>query len=330
MSIPETMTAITLPRFGAPDALTPAHRPVPSPGPGEVLIKVAAAGVNRPDVLQRLGHYPPPPGAPDWPGLEVSGTVTALGDGVSRWQVGDSVCALLAGGGYAEYCAAPQEQVLPVPEGLSMVEAAALPETVFTVFANVVEIGRLKRGERLLVHGGSSGIGTMAIQMARALGAEVFATAGHAEKCAACERLGANAINYREQDFVAEVMRLTGDEGVDVVLDMVGGSYVARNLSVLRMDGRHVSIAFLESPKVELNLLPMMLKRLTLTGSTLRPRSPAEKGVLAARLMERIWPLIEAGEIRPVIDSRFPLTDAAEAHRRMETSAHIGKIMLTV
>jgi len=324
------MTAITLPRFGGPEVLQPATLPVPTPREGEVLIKVAAAGVNRPDVIQRQGHYPPPPGAPDWPGLEVSGTIAALGGGTLDWRVGEEVCALLAGGGYAEYCAVPAEQVLPVPKGLSMLEAAAIPETVFTVYANVMEIGRLRERERLLVHGGSSGIGTTAIQMAKAFGAEVFTTAGSDEKCAFCETLGATAINYRKVDFVDEIKRLTDGEGVDLVLDMVGGSYIPRNVSLLRQDGRHVSIAFLEGPKVEMSFLPLLLKRITLTGSVLRPRSPTEKGELALKLRQRVWPLIEACAIRPVIDSEFPLAEAASAHARMETSAHIGKIVLRV
>jgi NADPH2:quinone reductase len=330
MTLPDGMTAITLPRFGGPEVLQPARLPVPAPQAGEVLIKVAAAGVNRPDVLQRQGHYPPPPGAPAWPGLEVAGHIEALGAGVAGWRRGDAVCALLAGGGYAEYCAVPQEQVLPVPKGLSLLEAAALPETVFTVYANVMEIGHLAAGERFLVHGGTSGIGTTAIQMARAFGAEVYATAGSAEKCALCERLGARAIDYRETDFVEEVKRLTGGGGVDVILDMVGGDYIPRNVSLLRQGGRHVSIAFLESPRVEMSFMPVLLKRLTLAGSVLRPRSPAEKGALAAKLRERVWPLIEAGDIRPVIDSEFPLAEAARAHARMEASAHMGKIVLRV
>jgi NADPH2:quinone reductase len=303
---------------------------MPVPQAGQVLIKVAAAGVNRPDVLQRQGHYPPPPGAPAWPGLEVAGHIAALGAGVTGWREGDAVCALLAGGGYAEYCVAPREQVLPIPRGLSLLEAAALPETVFTVYANVMDIGRLGEGERFLVHGGTSGIGTTAIQMAKAFGAEVYTTAGTAEKCALCERLGAAAINYRESDFVEEIRRLTADEGVDVILDMVGGGYIPRNLSLLRQGGRHVSIAFLDSPRVEMSFMPVLLKRLTLAGSVLRPRSPVEKGVLAGRLRERVWPLIEAGAIRPVIDSEFPLAEASKAHARMETSAHMGKIMLRV
>jgi putative PIG3 family NAD(P)H quinone oxidoreductase len=324
------MTAMTLPRFGGPEVLDSTTVPLPAPGPGEVLIKVAAAGVNRPDVMQRQGHYPPPAGAPDWPGLEVAGTIVAVGDTVNAWHSGDEVCALLAGGGYAEYCAVPQEQVLPVPRGLSLVEAAALPETYFTVYANVMDIGQLQPGERFLVHGGSSGIGTTAIQMARAFGADVYTTAGSLEKCALCEKLGASAINYRETDFVEEIQRLTDKDGVDVILDMVGGSYIPRNLSVLRPKGRHVSIAFLESPKAEMSFLPVLLKRLTLTGSTLRPRSPTEKGALAAKLRQFVWPLIEAGSIRPVIDSEFPLADAGKAHERMESSVHMGKIMLRV
>jgi NADPH2:quinone reductase len=330
MTLPAGMTAITLPRFGGPRVLEPTRLPMPVPEKGQVLIQVAAAGVNRPDVLQRQGHYPPPPGAPAWPGLEVAGHIAALGAGVTGWREGDAVCALLAGGGYAEYCVVAQEQVLPIPRGLSLLEAAALPETVFTVYANVMEIGRLAAGERFLVHGGSSGIGTMAIQMAKAFGAAVYTTAGTPEKCALCEKLGAAAVNYRQADFVEEIGRLTGGEGVDVILDMVGGEYIPRNLSLLRQGGRHVSIAFLDSPRVEMSFMPVLLKRLTLAGSVLRPRSPAEKGALAATLVEVVWPLIEAGAIRPVIDSEFSLAEAAKAHARMETSGHMGKIMLRV
>ncbi|MDH3473821.1 MAG: NAD(P)H-quinone oxidoreductase [Rhodospirillales bacterium] len=333
--LPETMTAIEIRAPGGPEALVPGTRPLPAAGAGEVLIKVAAAGVNRPDVLQRQGGYPPPPGASDIPGLELAGEVVALGAGVTEWQAGDQVTALVTGGGYAEYCAAPAAQCLPVPAGLSAAEAAALPETFFTVWSNVFDRGRLAAGEAFLVHGGSSGIGTAAIQLARAFGARVFATAGSAEKCKACEALGAErAINYREEDFVEIVQAATaeapGGKGVDLILDMVGGGYVARDIAALTPDGRLVFIAFLQGPKVEVNLLPVMLKRLTITGSTLRARDVAFKGAIAAKLREKVWPLIEKGEVKPVMAESFPLAEAAAAHRLMESSAHIGKIVLTV
>lgn len=331
--LPETMTAIEIARPGGPEVLRPATRPVPRPGPGEVLIRVAAAGVNRPDVMQRQGRYDPPPGSSDLPGLEVAGTVVALGEGAGEGagavSVGERVCALVAGGGYAEYCAAPGPQVLPVPAGFDMVRAAALPETCFTVWTNVFERGRLAAGESLLVHGGSSGIGTTAIQLAVAFGARVFATAGTDEKCRACEALGAErAINYRTEDYGAVVKELTGGAGVDVVLDMVGGDYVQRDLDCMAVEGRHVSIAFLGGPKVTLNLYPLMTRRLTLTGSTLRPRTVAQKGAIAAALRGKVWPLLESGKVGPVIHSTFPLADAAKAHALMESSAHIGKIVL--
>jgi putative PIG3 family NAD(P)H quinone oxidoreductase len=331
MSLPETMTCIEIQGAGAPEVLVPAQRPLPVPGHGEVLIRVAAAGVNRPDVLQRQGNYPPPPGASDLPGLEVSGWVAAVGDGVSGWGLGDPVCALLSGGGYAEYCTAPAPQCLPVPAGLSMVEAASLPETFFTVWHNVFERGELQPGESLLVHGGTSGIGVTAIQLAHALGSRVFATAGSADKCRACERLGADrGIEYRSEDYVAVVKELTHGKGVDVVLDMVGGDYVPRNLEALGANGRHVSIAFLRGAKVTLNLFQVMVRRLTLTGSTLRPRPVAVKGAIAQALLHRVWPLLAHGTVKPVIHARFPLAEAAEAHRLMESSNHIGKIVLTV
>lgn len=326
----ETMHCVAIAAPGGAEVLQPVRRPIPQPGPGEILLRVAAAGVNRPDVLQRMGRYDPPPGASDLPGLEVAGAVAALGEGVHDWRIGDAACALLAGGGYAEYCAVPAGQALPVPAGLTMVEAAGLPETVFTVWANVFERGRLQAGENLLVHGGSSGIGSTAIQLARALGATVYATAGSADKCRACERLGAAlCVNYREQDFVAVLKEATRGRGVDVVLDMVGGDYIPRNIELLAPDGRHVSIAFLQGPKVTLNMFPVMTKRLTLTGSTLRARSVAEKARLAAAIRRKVWPLIEAGRFHPVIHATFPLAQAAEAHRLMESSAHIGKIVLT-
>lgn len=323
------MIAIEIREPGGPDVLVPAERPRPVPAAGEILIKVAAAGVNRPDVFQRLGRYPPPPGVTDIPGLEVSGTVEQLGAEVTLWQIGDAVCALVAGGGYAEYCVAPSPQCLPVPRGLDLVAAAAIPETFFTVWTNVFERGRLKAGESILVHGGSSGIGTTAIQLARARGSRVFATAGSARKCAACERLGADrAVNYRDADFVATVREATGGRGVDVVLDMVGGEYFARNIEVLAVEGRLVEIATLGGAKAELNIQTIMQRRLTITGSTLRARRVAEKGVIAAAVRQQVWPLIESGAVEPVIHATFPLRDAAAAHRVMESSEHIGKLVL--
>ncbi|MCC7272807.1 MAG: NAD(P)H-quinone oxidoreductase [Alphaproteobacteria bacterium] len=323
------MRAVEIVRPGGPEVLVPARRPVPRPGAGEVLVKVAAAGINRPDVLQRKGGYAPPPGASDLPGLEVAGTVAAVGPEAGRWRVGDAVCALVAGGGYAEYCVAPAPQCLRVPAALSMTEAGGVPETFFTVWTNVFERGALKAGERLLVHGGSSGIGTTAIQLAKAFGAGVLVTAGGAEKCAACVKLGADtAIDYRSEDFVAAVARATGGAGVDVVLDMVGGDYTQRNLACLATEGRLVQIAFLQGSKVALDLEPLMRRRLTITGSTLRPRTVAQKGAIAAALEERVWPLLDAGRIRPPVFRTFPLEEAAAAHALMESSAHIGKIVL--
>ena len=325
------MTVVEITESGGPEVLKPATRPLTPPRAGEVLIKVAAAGVNRPDMIQRQGLYPPPPGASDIPGLEIAGAVVALGDGVDGWSTGDAACALVTGGGYAEYCAAPAAQCLPPPEGLSLIAAAALPETFFTVWSNVFDRAGLKQGESFLVHGGSSGIGTTAIQLAKAFGARVFATAGSDEKCAACLGLGADrAINYNDEDFVQAVKDETGGKGADVILDMVGGDYVARNIAALAADGRMVSIAFLKGAKVEVNLMPVMLKRLTLTGSTLRARSVGFKAAIAQRLREKVWPLIEKGRIKPVIHATFPLARAADAHRLMESSAHIGKIVLEV
>jgi putative PIG3 family NAD(P)H quinone oxidoreductase len=296
-----------------------------------LLIRDAAAGVNRPDVFQRRGRYPPPPGASDIPGLEIAGTVDASGEGVTGWPAGSAVCALVSGGGYAEYCTAPAPQCLPVPRGLDFVAAAAVPETFFTVWTNVFERGRLAPGESLLVHGGSSGIGTTAIQLARARGARVFATAGSADKCAACERLGAETcINYREVDFAAAVKAATGNRGVDVVLDMVGADYFARNLDVLAVDGRLVEIATLSGVKGELNIQAVMQRRLTITGSTLRARAVAEKGAIAAAVRREVWPLLESGAVKPIVFKTFPLAQAADSHRLMESSAHIGKIVLTV
>jgi NADPH:quinone reductase len=326
-----SMTVVEIATPGGAEVLRPAQRPVPEPGPGEVQIRVAAAGVNRPDVMQRQGKYPPPPGVTDIPGLEVAGEVTALGKDVNEPRVGDRVCALVSGGGYAEYCVAPAPQCLPVPRGRSMVEAAAIPETYFTVWTNVFDRGRLQPGETLLVHGGASGIGTTAIQLARAFGAAVLATAGSDEKSRACERLGASrAINYRTEDFVAAVKQATDGRGADVILDMVGGDYLARDVEALAVDGRIVLIALQRGAKAELNLLPLMQRRLWLTGSTLRPRSVEAKGAIAQALREKVWPLLEAGRCKPVIDSTFPLAEAADAHRRIESADHVGKIVLLV
>ncbi|RMF16459.1 MAG: NAD(P)H-quinone oxidoreductase [Alphaproteobacteria bacterium] len=323
------MKAIEIREPGGPEVLQPVERPRPTPGPGEVLIQVTAAGVNRPDVFQRLGMYPPPPGASDLPGLEVAGTVVETGPETRRFHPGDKVVALLAGGGYAEYALAPEATTLPAPKGLPLEEVAGLPETVFTVWSNVFERAHLDHGEWLLVHGGASGIGTTAIQLAKAFDAHVVVTAGSEEKCRICEELGADlAINYRREDFVERVKEVTEGRGVDVVLDMVGGDYIPRNIACLAEDGRHVSIAFLRGPKAEVNFVPVMRRRLTLTGSTLRPRPLAFKAALAQEIERLVWPLIEAGRIRPVIDSRFPLERAADAHRRMESGEHVGKILL--
>ena len=311
--------------------LKPLTMPTPAPGAGEVLIKVAAAGVNRPDVLQRIGAYPPPPGASEIPGLEVAGEVVALGEGASLWKTGDKVCALVAGGGYAEYCSVHETNALPVPDGLTMAEAAGVPETFFTVWTNVFERGALKPGESLLVHGGSSGIGTTAIQIASQLGSTVYTTAGSADKCAACEELGAErAINYREEDFVEVLKQATGKKGIDVILDMVGGDYIQRNIKAAARDGRIVNIAYLNGSKAEVDFMMVMLKRLTLTGSTLRIRSPAEKAAIADALRKTVWPLIEAGKVKPQLFKTFPLAQADKAHALMETSTHIGKIVLEV
>lgn len=331
MSVPNTMKAIEITTPGGPEGLALVERPVPQPARGEVLIAVHAAGINRPDVLQRMGKYEPPPGTTDIPGLEVAGTIAAVGEGVTEFSEGDKVCALLAGGGYAEYAAVPAAQVLPIPEGLDFIQAACLPETFFTVWSNVFDRGRLKEGETFLVHGGSSGIGTTAIPLAKAFGAKVFTTAGSDEKCAACVELGADrAINYRNEDFVEVIKAETGGKGVDVVLDMVGGDYIPRTISVMAIEGRHVSIAFLQSPKVALNFFPVMTKRLTLTGSTLRARPVADKKAIADKLREKVWPLLAAGTIAPRIFKSFPLADVAQAHALMETNQHIGKIVLTV
>lgn len=329
MSLPQTMAYIRLDGFGGPEVLKPDTMPVPQPDAGEVLVKVAAAGVNRPDVLQRMGGYNPPPGASPVPGLEIAGEVVAVGSGCRRFKLGDQVCALVNGGGYAEYCIAPEPQALPVPKGLTMAEAGAVPETFFTVWTNVFDRGRLQPGETLLIHGGSSGIGTTAIQLAREFGSRVICTVGSDDKAKACEELGAErAINYRTEDFVAVAKDLTGGKGVDVILDMVGGSYVPRNIRALAVEGRMVQIAWLGGSKIEADFMMLMIKRLSWTGSTLRPRSVDEKGEIARALEAKVWPLIEAGKVKPVMFKRFPLAEAAEAHRLMESSAHIGKIVL--
>ncbi|MGF1629812.1 MAG: NAD(P)H-quinone oxidoreductase [Kiloniellaceae bacterium] len=330
-SLPETMTAIEIREAGGPEVLVPASRPVPRPGKGEVLIKVAAAGVNRPDCLQRQGSYPPPPGASDIPGLEVAGEVVAAGEGVEGLKPGDKVCALVTGGGYAGFCLAPAPQCLPVPKGFSLEQAAALPETFFTVWVNVFVRSGLKAGESFLVHGGTSGIGTTAIQLAKAFGSKVFATAGSDEKVKACEALGADrGINYRSEDFVEIVKQATGGKGVDVILDMVGGDYIPRDIKAMAEDGRLSFIAFLGGPKAEVNFAAVMMKRLTITGSTLRARPVAVKAALAAELKEKVWPLLDAGRIAPVMAASFPLAEAAKAHALMESSSHIGKIVLTL
>ncbi len=325
------MIAICIAKPGGPEVLQACERPLPRPGPREVLIRVAAAGVNRPDLMQREGKYPPPPGASDIPGLEVSGTITAVGPDVSRWHEGDEVCALMSGGGYAEYCVAPDVQCLPIPSTVDLVSAAGMPETTFTVWTNVFERGRLRAGESFLVHGGASGIGTTAIQMARAFGARVFATAGTDEKCAACERLGAErAINYKTADFASALMSLTGGVGIDVILDMVGALYFSRNVDLLALEGRLLQIAVLHGTKAEINLVRVLRQRITITGSTLRSRAVEEKGAIAEAVEKTVWPVVEAGRIRPVVYATFPLTQAAEAHRLMESGSHIGKILLTV
>lgn len=323
------MKFIHLTSFGDADVLQLHNMPTPTPAAGEVLIQVAAAGVNRPDVLQRKGLYPPPPDASPVLGLEVAGEIVACGTGVTRWRKGDKVCALVNGGGYAEFAVAPAAQCLPIPASLSMLEAAALPETFFTVWHNLFQRARLAEGETVLIHGGSSGIGTTAIQMAHARGNRVFATAGSAEKCTACEAMGAEkAINYRTTDFVSEIKQLTSNRGVDVILDMVGGDYIQRNITCAAHDGRIVNIAYLNGSEVSVNLMPVMLKRLTLTGSTLRAQSPAMKENIARELQEFIWPLLENKKIKPIIFASFPLAEAAAAHQLMESSQHIGKIVL--
>jgi NADPH2:quinone reductase len=330
-ALPAQMTVIGIRAPGGPEMLAVERRPLPQPAAGEVLVKVAAAGVNRPDVMQRQGLYPPPTGATDIPGLEIAGEVVALGAGVTRWKLGDQVMALVVGGGYAEYCPAHESHCLPVPAGLTLTEAAAIPETFFTVWHNAFERGALKRGETLLVHGGSSGIGTAAIQLARELGARVITTAGSPEKLVACRKLGAAvAVNYRTEDFVAATKAATDGKGADVILDMIGGDYIERNYEAAAIDGRVVQIAFQASPKATVDFRRIMFKRLTHTGSTLRARSVPDKAAIARAVEANVLPLIAAGKVKPVIDSTFPLAQAAAAHARMETSAHIGKIVLVV
>ncbi len=333
VDIPDSMTAIEIERPGGPEVLRPVSRPVPRPAQGEVLVRVAAAGVNRPDLMQRQGKYPPPPGASDIPGLEIAGTIVALGPSVDRsgLEIGRQICALVAGGGYAEYCAAPAPQCLPVPDGLSLVEAAAVPETYFTVWTNVFERGALKPGEWLLVHGGTSGIGTTAIQLGHAFGANVIATAGNERKGDACLALGARvSVNYRVFDFVEAVDLTTEGRGVDVILDIVGGEYLERNLEALAVDGRLVQIGLMSGAKAQVNLVPVLQRRLTITGSTLRPRTVEEKGAIARALETHVWPLLSAGTVKPIIHATFPLARAADAHRALEAGDHIGKIVLTM
>ena len=330
-ALPERMTVIAIREPGGPQVLTPEPRPVPKPGAGEVLIKVAAAGVNRPDVMQRMGLYPPPPGATDIPGLEIAGNVVARGPDVTRWKDGDQVMALVIGGGYGEYCVAHESHTLPVPSGLSPIEAAAIPETFFTVWYNMFERGRLAAGETALIHGGSSGIGTTAIQLAKAFGARVIVTAGSTEKCQACQKLGADvAVNYKIDDFVAATKKATGDRGADVVLDMIGGDYIDRNYEAAAVEGRIVQIAFQASPRASVDFRRLMFKRLTHTGSTLRARSVGDKAAIARAVETKVLPLLASGQVKPLIDSTFKLGDAAAAHARMEASAHIGKIVLTL
>ncbi len=330
-ALPTSMTGIALDGKGGPEVLKPSSMPLPQLGHGQILVKVAAAGVNRPDVQQRMGAYPPPPGHSPLPGLEIAGEVAAVGPGVARWKEGDKVCALVNGGGYAEYCIAEEVQALPVPKGLTMAEAGGLPETAFTVWNNVFERGRLEAGDWFLVHGGTSGIGTTAIQLAKAFGARVIATAGSADKCQVCRDLGADAaVNYKTEDFVAVVKDVTGGHGADVTLDMVGGDYTERNIAAAAEDGRIVQIATLGGPTTTFTLARLMMKRVTLTGSTLRPRTREVKAGFARALEKKVWPLIAAGEVKVIMDSTYPLAQAADAHRRMETSQHVGKIVLTI
>lgn len=331
MSLPARMTVVAITKPGGPEVLVPEERAVPAPGATELLVKVAAAGINRPDVMQREGKYPVPPGASDLPGLEIAGEVVAVGKDVKRHKVGDKICSLVAGGGYSEYCIADDAVALPVPKGFSMIEAAAIPETFMTVWHNVFQRGGLKSGETLLIHGGSSGIGTTAIMLAKAFGAKVIVTAGDQAKCDACKKFGADfAIDYKTQDFVEEVKKATGGKGADLILDMVGGEYVDRNYDAAAVEGRIVQIATQKGYKVTVNLLKIMQKRLTHTGSTLRPRTTADKSMIAHDLEAKAWPFLANGKVKPVIDSTFPLKDASKAHARMDTSAHIGKIVLEV
>ena len=331
MTLPSTMKFVDHGTGGGPKVLRPSNCPLPTPQAGEVLVKVAFAGVNRPDCLQRSGKYPPPPGASPIVGLEVSGEVVALGEGATRWKLGDKICALTNGGAYAEYVTVPEGQALPIPKGYSMLQAAALPENYFTVWTNVFQRGQLKAGESILIHGGSSGIGLTAIQLAHAFGAKVFCTVGNIEKVAACEKVGADvAIDYKTQDYVEEVLKRTDQKGVNAILDMVGGSYMQRNLRALAIEGRLLQIAFLQPSKVEVDWVSLMAKRLTFTGSTLRPRSAADKAQIANELEAQVWPLLAAGTVAPVIYKVFDLNEAAQAHALMESSQHIGKIMLTV
>jgi len=328
-TLPATMRVVEIASFGGPEGLAVAERPVPAPGAGEVLIKVAAAGVNRPDVMQRQGKYPPPPGASDIPGLEVSGEIVVCGPGVEGWKPGDRVCALVTGGGYAAYCVAPAPQCLPVPDGVDLADAAGLPENWFTVWTNMIDRGRLVAGERMLVQGGASGIGTAAIQLARLVGAEVLATAGTPEKCRFCEELGAvRGINYRSEDFVEIVGQVTDGKGVDLCLDMVGGAYIPRELSILAPEGRLVLIAMQGGSMAEADFLPVMVKRLTITGSTLRARDSAFKGAIAQALLKHVWPRFADGTVRPVVDSRFPFEEAPAAHARIDAADHVGKVLL--
>jgi putative PIG3 family NAD(P)H quinone oxidoreductase len=327
--LPSRMTAIAIKAPGGPEVLVPEERAVPTPAATEVLVRVRAAGVNRPDVMQRKGQYPPPPGAPDIPGLEIAGDVVAVGDKVKRWKIGDKVCALVSGGGYAEYCVTDEATALAVPEGFSFTDAAALPETFMTVWHNVFERGALKAGETVLIHGGSSGIGTTAIMLAKQFGAKVIVTAGSPEKCEACRKLGADvAVDYNKEDFVAATKQATGGKGAELILDMIGGDYVDRNFEAAAVEGRIVQIATQKGPKVTVDLRRLMLKRLTHTGSTLRARPVADKAAIARAVEAKVWPLLESGKLRPVIDSTYPLDKAADAHARMETSLHVGKIML--
>jgi len=324
------MIAIEISTPGGPEVLKPVERPTPQPAPGEILIRVEAAGLNRGDLMQRQGYYPPPPGASDIPGLEVAGRVAALGEGVDGWQIGAPVCAILAGGGYAEYAVAPAVQCLPVPHGLSMTEAGGLPETLFTCWTNLIDDGRLAAGETLLIHGGASGIGTTGIQLAKALGATVFVTAGSPEKCSVCRKLGADlAVDYKTEDFVSVIREATGGRGVDVVLDMVGGDYVPRSMDIMARRGRFVSISIMKGTDATISMVQVLQKRLVLTGSTLRARTPVEKGAIAEAVHQKVWPMITQGKLKPIVHRSFPLAQAADAHRALQAGDHIGKIMLT-